>query len=177
MTGHDDSSQCWAENLILTEYRIYSGSENAPNTEDRIYLGLENGPNTNTEYHYSNSWIVRIFRTNTVAAHLSECLSIHGSSGPVQIQHLGPLLISWFWLGQACTFSSHKRSLALSLGCQSPPSLVAASSLQSLTQDTSPKHSEIVRFCGWCSDCFMSVWKLQKLEMLWTCLGHWRMND
>ena len=48
MSGHDDSSQCWAKNLILTNNRIYSGSENAPNTEDRIYLGFENGPNIST---------------------------------------------------------------------------------------------------------------------------------
>ena len=74
-----------------------------------------------------------------IAAHLSECLSIHGSSSPVQIQHLGPLLISWFRLDKACSsFSSDKRSMSSSLGSQPPSCLVTTSSLESLTQDTSP---------------------------------------
>ena len=34
----------------------------------------------------------------------------------------------------------------------------------------------IVRFCEWCSDCFMSVWNLQKLEMLWTWTLSWALR-
>ena len=43
--------QCWAEFLILTEYRIYSGSENTPNTEYRKYSGFENGLFAKFEYY------------------------------------------------------------------------------------------------------------------------------
>ena len=73
--------------------------------------------------------------------HLSECLSIHSSSGPVEIQHLGPLLISCLWLGGSSRAASpYKGSMASSLWSLSATlDILATSTLQSLTQDTSSK--------------------------------------
>ena len=115
-----------------------------------------------------------------VFTHLSECLGIHSSSCPVKIQHLGPLLISWLWLaGSSRASSPNKRSMAISLGSLSTPwDILATSTLQSLTQDTSPKKYRdcAVRFCVWCSNSFMSVWKLQKLEKSWTWTLSWALR-
>ena len=71
--------------------------------------------------------------------HLSECLSIHSSSGPVEIQHLGPLLISCLWLGGSSRAASpYKGSMAL-WSLSATLGILASSTLQSLTQDTSSK--------------------------------------
>ena len=72
--------------------------------------------------------------------HLSEALRVHGGPRPVEVQHLGPLGVSR--LGRACGASSaHQGALASSLGSQSAPRpLLGRAPLQSLAQDTSPKH-------------------------------------
>ena len=38
------------------------------------------------------------------------------------------------------------------------------------------EHTEIVRFCVWRSNSFMSVWKLQKLEKSWTWTLSWALR-
>ena len=38
------------------------------------------------------------------------------------------------------------------------------------------KHTEIMRFWVWCSNSFMSVWKLQKLEKSWTWTLSWALR-
>lgn len=76
----------------------------------------------------------------TVLTHLGECLRVHGSSGPVEVQDLGPLLISGLRLARSCRSSpAHQGSLASSLGSQSAPSWLSTRALQSLAQDTSSK--------------------------------------